>query len=148
MTPDPVIERIIAAVGLFNTGRRAEAREAFNTIWSEIEADGAPFHQCVFSHYFADVQDDLKDELMWDRRALAAADRAVKESAGPEASLSVLSFYPSLHLNLADVLHRTGDIETARKHLAAAEAGIDALKDDPYGQMIRAGLERLTRRLA
>ena len=55
---DPVLERIFEAVGLFNTGRRQEAREAFASIWSEIEAEGDPFHRCVLSHYMADTQDD------------------------------------------------------------------------------------------
>ena len=92
---DPVIDRIFEAVSLFNAGRRAEAREAFATIWKEIETDGDPFHQCVLCHYLADAQDDPSDELNWDKRALAAADRIVKER--PDTSgLSVLSMYPSL----------------------------------------------------
>jgi hypothetical protein len=143
---DPVLERIFEAVSLFNAGRRSEAREAFTTIWGEIEADGDPFHQCVLSHYMADAQDDPLDELMWDRRALGAADRIVKERPDT-AGLSVLSMYPSLHVNLADVMHRTGDVDGARKHLAMAQAASDALKDDGYGQMIRAGIDRLARKL-
>jgi hypothetical protein len=144
---DPVMDRIFEAFSLFNTGRRGEAREAFATIWSEIEAEGDPFHQCVLSHYMADAQDDPMDELMWDKRALAAADRIVKER--PDTSgLSVLSMYPSLHVNLADVMHRTGDIAGARKHLRLAQQASDALADDDYGRMIRAGIERLAGRLA
>lgn len=144
---DPVLDRIFEAVGLFNTGRRQEAREAFAAVWDEIETDGDPFHRCVLSHYMADVQDDPTDELMWDRRALAAADSIVKER--PDASgLSVLSLYPSLHLNLADVMLRTGDRDGARNHARLAQAASDALADDGYGRMIRAGIERLTRLLA
>jgi hypothetical protein len=143
---DPFLDRISEALNLFNTGRRSEARDAFATIWSEIEAGGDPFHQCVLSHYMADAQDEPADELMWDRRALAAADRIVKEK--PDTSgLSVLSMYPSLHLNLADVLQRTGDLEGARKHLQLGKQASDALADDSYGQMIRAGIARLAERL-
>ena len=144
---DPVINRIFEAVSLFNTGRRGEAREAFTTIWNEIEAEGDPFHQCVLSHYMADAQDDPLDELTWDKRALAAADRIVKERPDT-AGLSVLSMYPSLHVNLADVMHRTGDVAGARKHLQLAQQASDALADDAYGQMIRGGIERLATRLA
>lgn len=144
---DPVIDRIAEALDLFNSGRRGEARAAFGAIWSEIGTGGDPFHQCVLSHYMADAQDEPADELMWDRRALAAADRIVKER--PDTSgLSVLSLYPSLHLNLADVLHRTGDLDGARKHHRLALQAGDALADDGYGQMIRAGIERLGQRLA
>ncbi len=144
---DPVLDRIGEALALFNTGRRAEAREAFTTIWAEIETDGDPFHQCVLSHYMADAQDEPADELMWDRRALAAADRIAKQR--PDTSgLSLLSLYPSLHLNLADVMHRTGDLDGARRHLQLAQQSSDALADDGYGQMIRAGIARLAERLA
>lgn len=143
---DPVLDRIFEALNLFNTGRRSEAREAFVAIWSEIETGGDPFHQCVLSHYMADAQDDPLHELMWDKRALAAADRIVKERPDT-AGLSVLSMYPSLHVNLADVMHRTGDIAGARKHLQLAQQASDALSDDPYGRMIRGGIERLARQL-
>lgn len=144
---DPVLDRIFEALNLFNTGRRSEAREAFAAIWNEIEAEGDPFHQCVLSHYMADAQDDPLDELTWDKRALAAADRIVKERPDT-AGLSVLSMYPSLHVNLADVMHRTGDISGARKHLQLAQQASDALADDAYGRMIRGGIERLARQIA
>jgi tetratricopeptide (TPR) repeat protein len=142
---DPVMQRIFEALSLYNAGRRAEAREAFAAIWTDIE-DGDAFHQCALAHYMADAQDDPKDELEWDRRALAAADRIVKER--PDAAgLTVLSFYPSLHLNLADVMHRTGDLEGAKRHLQQAQQASDALADDNYGQLIRGGIERLAKRL-
>ncbi len=143
---DSVLARISDALDLFNSGRRAEARETFAAIWSELEQDGDPFHQCVLSHYMADAQDELVDELAWDRKALAAADRIAKERPDT-ASLSVLSLYPSLHLNLADVMNRTGDVAGARKHVQLARQASDALTDDGYGQMIRAAIERLEQRL-
>jgi hypothetical protein len=46
------------------------------------------------------------------------------------------------------VLHRTGRIEEARKHLTLAQQSTGALADDAYGQMIRNGIERLATRLA
>jgi hypothetical protein len=142
---DPVMQRIFEALHLYNAGRRAEAREAFAAIWADIE-DGDAFHQCTLAHYMADAQDDPKDELEWDRRALAAADRIVRER--PDAAgLTVLSFYPSLHLNLADVMHRTGDLAGAARHLQLARQASDALRDDNYGQMIRGGIQRLAARL-
>jgi hypothetical protein len=143
---DPVLDRIAEALDLFNAGRRAGARESFTAIWTEIETDGDPFHQCVLSHYMADAQDDPADELTWDRRALDAANRITKERPDT-ASLSVLSLYPSLHLNLADVLQRTGDIAGARHHVQLAQQTSDALADDEYGRMIRGGIARLASRL-
>jgi len=143
---DPILARISDALGLYNSGRRAEAREAFAQLWAEVN-DGDPFHQCILAHYMADAQDEPQDELEWDRKALAAADRMSRER--PEtASLTILSFYPSLHLNLADVLHRVGQTEEAQKHLKLAQQSVDALSNDAYGQMIRGGIERLAARLA
>ncbi len=144
---DPVLDRIGEALALYNTGRKSEGREAFAAIWTEIETDGDPFHQCVLAHCMADTQDDPTAELIWDRRALDAANRIGRERPDT-ASLSVLSLYPSLHLNLADVLHRTGDITGARQHLHLAQQSSDALADDGYGQMIRSGIERLAARLS
>ncbi len=142
---DPVLQRISDALDLYNAGRRAEAREAFAAIWAQVE-DGDPFHRCVLAHYMADAQDDPTDELMWDKRALDAADRIAKERP-EETGLSLLSLYPSLHLNLADVLHRTGDMDGARRHLQLARQASDALTEDSNGQMIRGGIERLATRL-
>lgn len=146
MSNDPMLARISDALELFNTGRRAEAREAFSLLWDELR-DGDPFHRCVLAHYMADAQDDPEQELEWDRRALAAAD-CISRERPDAASLTVLSLYPSLHLNLADVLHRVGRVDEARKHLKLAQQSADALSDDGYGQMIRGGVERLAARLA
>ena len=143
---DPMLARISDALGLYNSGRRADAREAFAQLWAEA-SEGDPFHQCVLAHYMADAQDEPADELEWDRKALAAADRISRERPDA-ASLTILSLYPSLHLNLADVLYRLGRIDEARKHVNLAQQGTGALAHDGYGQMIRAGIERLTARLA
>ncbi len=144
---DPVLDRIGEALALCNAGLKNAGREAFAAIWAEIEYDRDPFHQCVLAHYMADTQDDPAVELMWDRRALGAADRIGRERPDT-ASLSVLSLYPSLHLNLADVLHRMGDINGARYHLHLAQQTSDALADDGYGQMLRSAIERLAARLS
>ena len=143
---DPVLARISDALDLYNSGRRGEARDAFAAMWAETEA-GDPFHRCVLAHYMADAQDDPAEELAWDRRALEAADQIAKQRPD-EPSLSVLSLYPSLHLNLADVLERTGDHAAARTHLEQARMASDSLADDSYGQMIRHGIERLAVRLS
>jgi tetratricopeptide (TPR) repeat protein len=146
MIDDPVLVQISEALALYNAGRRGEAREAFAMMWAELQ-DGDAFHRCILAHYMADAQDDPAEELKWDRRALEAADSIARERPD-EASLTLLSLYPSLHLNLADVLHRTGDIAGARKHLQQAQQASDALTDDSYSQMIRHGIERLAARLS
>lgn len=146
MSSDPVLDRISEALDLFNAGRRAEARSAFAAIWSEIEKEGDPFHQCVLSHYMANAQDDTEAELMWNRRALAAADSIVKERPDV-ASLSVLSLYPALHLNLADALFRSGDIPGASRQVALARQASDGLKQDSHGEQVRGAIESLAARI-
>jgi hypothetical protein len=146
MTIDPVLDSISEALDLFNAGRRAEARSAFAAIWSEIENEGDPFHQCVLSHYMANAQDDAEAELMWNRRALAAADSIVKDRPDA-ASLSVLSLYPALHLNLADALFRSGDIPGASRQVALARQASDGLKQDSHGEQVRGAIEALAARI-
>ncbi|AGZ44218.1 hypothetical protein AFR_29785 [Actinoplanes friuliensis DSM 7358] len=86
----------------------------------------------------------MHQELLWDQRALAAADVLTDErNAEAGVALPVAGLYPSLHLNLADCYRKVGDLEHAREHLQHARAGIGALGDDEYGQLIRDGLDRL-----
>ncbi|GGM32134.1 hypothetical protein GCM10011608_15810 [Micromonospora sonchi] len=42
---------------------------------------------------------------------------------------------------------KIGDLGRAREHLQRAEAGIGALGDDEYGQLIKGGLDRLAQQL-
>ena len=96
----------------------------------------------------ADVQDDVHVELLWDLRALDAADDLRDERAA-EAGVrsSVAAFYPSLHLNLGDCYRRLGDIERAAHHLARGCAATETLPDEGYGRLIKDGLGRLAQRL-
>jgi hypothetical protein len=123
----------------------------FAGIWKELAPDGDPFHRCTLAHYMADLQDDPHEELAWDLRALEAADLVpvvrTREYHDHEA-LSVRGFYPSLHLNLAEDYFKVGDLTRAREHVARARASAVVLEEDGYGQMIRAGIERLSRQLS
>jgi len=54
----------------------------FAQVWTEIGGeDGDPFHVCALAHSMADVQNDVHEELLWDLRALAAADLLTDERA-------------------------------------------------------------------
>ncbi|MDA0638365.1 tetratricopeptide repeat protein [Nonomuraea sp. MCN248] len=150
MTADPTMARIGQAVELnHGQGRREAARELFAQIWDEIGGEqGDPLHVCVLAHSMADVQDDVRQELMWDLRALAAVgsvtDERVAEAGVP---LSVAGLYPSLHLNLSECYRKLGDLDRAREHLRQAQDGIGALGDDGYGRLIKGGLERIAAQL-
>lgn len=137
---DPIMDRILAQVAL----PRAEAAAGFAELWDEIGADGDPLHRCALAHHAADVQDNPRAELVWDQRALDAADALTDDRAQRyHASLQVASFYPSLHLNLAEVHRRLGDVAAARSHLAQAGTHLGALPADGYGAAIGSALDRV-----
>jgi hypothetical protein len=146
---DPTILRIGEAVQLSHQGEREAARLLFVEIWDEIGREqGDPLHRCTLAHAMADVQDDAGEELVWDLRALAAADLLTDaRMAEGGLSLPVAGLYPSLHLNLSECYRKLGDLGRAREHLQQAQATIGALGDDGYGQMIRDGMEQVAERL-
>lgn len=146
---DPVMARIGEAVALGHGGAAAAARQRFAEIWEDVGPGGDPLHRCALAHYAADVQADPAEELRWDLAALAAADEVGDGRArAHHPTLDVAAFYPSLHLNLADVLRRLGDAARAAHHLDRARASLSTLPDDGYGRMIRGGVERCAARLA
>jgi hypothetical protein len=111
MITDPTISRIGQGVEMHHhRGQRAAARDLFAQIWDDIGGEhGDPLHVCVLAHAMADVQDDVHQELVWDLRALAAADLVTDERvAQAGVSLPVAGLYPSLHLNLGRVLPQAG----------------------------------------
>ena len=147
---DDVMARVTAAVQRGQAGERASARQELEAMWAEVEGDGGDdFHRCVIAHFLADLQDDPRDELAWDERALAAVAGVTDERAQEyHPSLQVRGFLPSLYLSLADDHRRLGDAERAHDFLALARGTVDALGDDAYGALVKSGLENVARALA
>lgn len=151
MITDPTMTRIGQGVELYHhRGQRAAARDLFTQIWDDIGGEqGDPLHVCVLAHAMADVQDDVRQELVWDLRALAAADLVTGErTAQAGVTLPVAGLYPSLHLNVGECYRKLGDLDRARAHLQQAQATIGTLGDDEYAQLIKGGLERLADQLS
>lgn len=139
---DPIMTAITDAVLAARSGDTDGSRAALVDLWAEITAAGDPMHRCTLAHYLADLYDDPALALMWDVRALDAADALTDNRAQQHhASLQVAGFYPSLHLNLADNLRRLGSFDAAAEHLTAARERVSALPDDDYGQLIRAAID-------
>lgn len=147
--PDATMAEIGRGMELSGQGERAAARTVFTGVWEQIGgADGDPFHRVALAHAMADVQDDVEEELVWDLRALDAADQLTDERATQAGVTNpVAAFYPSLHLNLGECYRRLGDLGLARDHLQRGQAAVDTLPDDGYGKMIKGGLDRLAERL-
>ncbi|WP_199443681.1 hypothetical protein [Umezawaea beigongshangensis] len=149
MIADPTIVRIGGAVQLGHGGDREAARLLLAEIWDEIGGErGDPLHRCTLAHAMADLQDDVGGELVWDQRALAAAD-LLTDARMAQAGVTplVAGLYPSLHLNLSECYRELGDLDRAREHLDRARATIGALGDDAYGQLIRRGMEQIADQL-
>jgi len=150
MITDPMLTRIGEGVELHHhRGQREAARDLFARIWDDIGGEqGDPLHVCVLAHSMADVQDSVHEELVWDLRALAAADLVTDDRAAQAGvTLSVAGLYPSLYLNLGECYRKLGDLDRAREYLQRARDTIGALGDDEYGRLIKGGLEQLAHQL-
>lgn len=70
--PDETMARIGEAVALAGRGEPAAARDLLAGLWTEVEA-GEPLYRCALAHSMADLQDEVREELAGDLRALQAA---------------------------------------------------------------------------
>jgi hypothetical protein len=141
---DDTMAAITRAVTAGRAGSPDSARDALRRIWDSLGPQGDPLHRCTLAHYLADLHDDAAQALMWDTRALDAADSLTDDRAHwHHAGLHVRGFYPSLHLNIADNLRRLGSFDAAQHHLAAAREYFDALGNDAYGATIRTAVDEV-----
>lgn len=140
-TNDSTMEAIGNAVTLGHQGDTDSARQTLLDLWQQIGVAGDPLHRCTLAHYLADLYDNPAEALIWDVRALDAADALTDERAQQQdASLQVAGFYPSLHLNIADNLRRLAAFDTAAAHIHDAEQRAGELPDTPYGNLIRTAI--------
>lgn len=143
-TPDETMEAIGNAVLLGRAGDAESARRDLHAIWIQIGVMGDPFHRCTLAHYLADLHESPAEALIWDIRALDAADAMTDERAQQHhASLQVAGFYPSLHLNIADNLRRLGAFDAAAEHINSADQHASALQGDAYGDTIRTAISEV-----
>jgi hypothetical protein len=140
--------RLVQAIDLASRGDRDEARLLLEELWDELAGGADAVQRCAVAHHLADLQDDPRDELVWDLRALAEADVMTPEAFGRDgAEASVAALYPSLHLNLGEDHRRLGDLASARHHLELGRRASTVLDDDGYARWVRRGLDGLAARL-
>jgi hypothetical protein len=143
-----VMQEITECVERGRAGDREGARSALGAVWDRLGEDGDPLHVATLAHFMADLQDEPAEELAWDHRALAAADRLTDERAQQyEASLAVRGLYPSLYASLAADYAKLDDASTARRYLTRAEAATPDLPESEYGEYVRAVITRLRAQL-
>jgi hypothetical protein len=147
--PDPMMEQIHAANALHHRGDREDARARFAELWDAIGPAGDALHRVTLAHFMADVQDAPEQELIWDLRALDAADGLTDgRLKSHHDSLSLAAFYPSLHLNVAEGYRRLGDLARARAHIALAIEKAAFLPEYGLGGYTRRAIARLAGELA
>lgn len=144
---DATTDRLVAAIGRLHQGERGEARAQLVALEAELAADDW-FHRCVLAHYLADAQDAPEEALRWDEAALHAAQHATPADFDERfPGMTLASFFPSLHLNLAAGLEHLGRLEEARAQAELAHRAISALPDTPLAQLTRDAIGRLRERL-
>ncbi|CCB71421.1 hypothetical protein [Streptantibioticus cattleyicolor] len=151
MTADPTMDAIGRAVAEGRAGDAASARRQLLELWAETGVTGDPLHRCTLAHHLADFYPHPARALVWDVRALDAADAVTDQRVqAHHAGLRIAGFSPSLHLNLADDHRRLGSFDAAAEHVEAAEAHAPGLPPGPYGDAIRTAVrevaEAITRR--
>lgn len=80
--PDVTMTKIGRGMELSQGGEREASRVVFTEVWEQIGGeDGDPFHRCAVAPSMANVQDEAREELLWDQRALPAAGLITDERA-------------------------------------------------------------------
>jgi hypothetical protein len=143
----PEMAKIAAALAVYQADK-ARGRALLLELWDRLSPAGTPLQLCSLAHVLADGEAEVANELEWDLRALEAATGS-REPEDREALPGIqASFFPSMHLSIAEGYRRTGDPGRARLYVACAERRMDALPDDAYGALVRGGLRRLQGLLA
>lgn len=148
ISDDELTRCVVAAMALAGEGDRCAARESLAELWKSADPEREPYQASVIAHYLADLQDDLGRELELDRLALQYALRCTDARVrAHHPSLSVAVLLPSLWLNLADSLHRSGRSADALRAVSAGEAALRSLPANCQ-PTVAYGLEGLRERLA
>ena len=128
---NPVVKLCAAGMQAEAEGRLEEARNLFNQAWAASRDD---YDACVAAHFVARHQDSPQEMLQWNQEALTRAN-----AVGDER---VLSFYPSLYLNLGYAYETLGNQAEARRYYELAAEKSDDLPPGPYGDLVRDGVAR------
>ncbi|QZL05402.1 hypothetical protein K2224_21535 [Streptomyces sp. BHT-5-2] len=169
---DRMLTRIGQAIMLHRAGDREEARNRLAALWQEIGPRGDAFHRCALAHYMAGTQDDPRDALDWNLRALEEAEGFVTErppraraaepatgtakageagtAGGPAPRhpfAAVRAFFPALHLNLAADYAGLDRPADARAQLRRARASARTLAEGDYRRRLTDAIERLELRI-
>ena len=143
----PLLSGLASGQGLLATDPAA-GRQALTELWEGLDSSDAAA-RCILGHFLADAQDDLDDEIAWDKMSLVeSAKTSDDELRAIHPAMRLAGFMSSLHLNLADGYRRLGRFELAGRHLKSSLDGNSALNgDEPdeiaYRDLIITGQQRV-----
>jgi tetratricopeptide (TPR) repeat protein len=133
-----IIKLCAQGMTLEGEGKPEEALELYQQAWNEATSD---FEKFTAAHYVARHQQSVADKLKWDETALQLALKIDDES--------LKGTYPSLYLNIAKCYEDLKNPDKATENYRLAFSFANYLGDDPYGKMIKSGinngLERVTK---
>ena len=133
----PLVELCAQSMHAELEGCPADASALFLRAWAACDD---AFGACVASHYVARHQATPEETLRWNAEALAQAD-----AVGDER---VLSFYPSLYLNIGHSHELLGDLTNALRYYELAASRLSNVPDGRYGDIVRGGVAEGRRRIA
>jgi len=127
----PALRLCMEGVTAEQQARHDEARALFQNAWRCASTDS---EACIAAQYIAQLQRDPMQALWWYQIALARADRTECER--------VRELYSSLHVDIATVYERLGQLYAARHHYQRAAATLDSVSDPEQRAYVERGLER------
>lgn len=130
LDPENPIVKLCAEGIMAEASDRAKAVALFTQAWESHQDD---FEASIAAHYLARHQPSPEETLRWNQIALDRAEAVQDDRA--------LAFFPSLHLNLGASHEAVSNFDRARHHYEAAERSLDALPEDPYGDLVRRGVQ-------
>jgi tetratricopeptide (TPR) repeat protein len=133
---NPVVKLCAEGMQAETQGRNKAALELFTQAWEASQDD---YEACVAAHYLARQQTTPQEVLRWNREALQRAE-AVSDGR-------VEGFYPSLYLNMGYSYEVLGDRAEATRYYQLAAAGVEALPEGSYGDLVRDGVARGLQRI-
>ncbi len=120
---------------LLADGQVALAVELFEETWAELVSRAQHFSASHVAHMAGTTDPDPERKLLWNERAIAAAD------AEPGRD-GIAWFYPSLYNNLAYSLVLLGRRDEALRAERTAWSHIGALEPGPYADQVRSAIQR------
>ena len=127
--PNNVVVKLCAdGIAAEMGGRAEEAGALYEKAW---KACTDAYERCMAAHYVARIQETPQERLRWNQEALRYAGEVDREK--------VLTFYPSLYLNVGKSHEDVGDNDQARRFYQLAADGAAGLSEGKLTDMVRRG---------